>query len=360
MPAIYVPILKGKEGEYGALKELSDDTKDLVLPLVEIPSIPFDWENEEPSKTLEEHVGNVAQRIQAAWSHRDIFLDFPATTFLGTPELDEALRVVLTSCQDTGLSIIPVVSLKSSTAFRVSAADHHRACRRGLALRLQLDDFDDERDLDDEVADLVADIQIEKQQMDLIIDLGTLVGSAIPQTLLVVRSLRGYLADLDDWRRVILAASSFPQDLSDVDARSQHLIPRVEWELWQRLQRRPDRSLRKDLIFADYAIAHPEPKEMDPRMMRMSASIRYTTDDAWLIVKGRNVRQWGYEQFYDLSVQVIESGYYKGPTFSSGDQFIHACAGHQAGPGNATTWRRVATNHHITLVAKALASSAEP
>jgi hypothetical protein len=50
---IYIPVLKGKEGEFAALEALdplSTDIKPLLLPLIEIPSVPYDYANERPPK----------------------------------------------------------------------------------------------------------------------------------------------------------------------------------------------------------------------------------------------------------------------------------------------------------------------
>ena len=90
--------------------------------------------------------------------------------------------------------------------------------------------------------------------------------------------------------------------------------------------------------------------------MRMSASIRYTTADHWLIVKGKNVRQYGFDQYFELCRTLVELPEYSGENFSWGDRFIMRCARGSGGPGNATTWRKVGTNHHLTLVAQQLAT----
>ena len=51
-PPDYVPVLKGKEGEYGALEELSIDVRSHVMPLIEIPDVPYDYANDSPAKSL--------------------------------------------------------------------------------------------------------------------------------------------------------------------------------------------------------------------------------------------------------------------------------------------------------------------
>ena len=158
------------------------------------------------------------------------------------------------------------------------------------------------------------------------------------------------------WRQVVLAAASFPEDLSEVDAATVSTLPRREWELWSMLQRRPKLLPRQDFVFGDYGIAHPVPRELDPRTMRMSASIRYTTPDSWLVIKGRNVRQYGFEQYFDLCRALVNRPEYNGADFSWGDAYIAKCAERVSGPGNATTWRKVGTNHHLTLVARQIAN----
>lgn len=358
MPVRYVPILKGKEGEYGAMKALTDDVKTVTMPLVEVPAIPRDWERDRPAKTLEAHVAGVADRLRDAWGDSAMFLDFPwfdDENFAdGAPAMDHVLK----RCRDHELQIVPVLYRTSSGGHIDAAISHHSKSGGGVCLRLIPADFSYDVEIEQEIDALIGRLGVMPAQTDIVVDLDRITD---PDTaLLVVRSIRSSLPFIADWRRVVLAASSFPQDLSDVNAASISEIPRVEWQLWERVRRRPDRSLRTDVIYADYAIAHPEPKEMDPRMMRMSASIRYTTPTNWLIFKGRNVRQWGYEQFYELCEDLVAHPEFCGTDYSWGDQHISLCAQRETGTGNATTWRKVATNHHVTLVARQLANPPAP
>jgi hypothetical protein len=82
----------------------------------------------------------------------------------------------------------------------------------------------------------------------------------------------------------------------------------------------------------------------------------YTAQDDWLIVKGRNVRQYGFDQYFELCRALVGRPEYYGRDFSWGDNFIAQCATRELGPGNATTWRKVGTNHHLTVVVRALAN----
>jgi hypothetical protein len=357
MPPVYVPILKGKEGEFAALEVLSSAVRDAILPLIEMPHVAYDYVTERPAKTLDEHVAGIAARVQQCWPDRPLYIHLP---WFGEAEQLEngnvALHKVLGDCREANVRAIPVITTSSSAAYLAAVRDHLVVCDEGLCVRLTASDFDEEGDVEPaaRVDRLVGAVGLASlRQTDLILDLAN-IGDDIGRATLVARAVIGETPRPQEWRRVIVAAASFPENLSDVDHSTTAALPRLEWELWGRLQRRG--GLRKDALFGDYAIAHPVPTELDPRTMRMSASIRYTTLENWLIVKGRNVRQFGFDQYYNLCRILVELPEYSGEGFSWGDGFIARCARGSAGPGNATTWRKVGTNHHLTLVARELAT----
>ena len=114
-----------------------------------------------------------------------------------------------------------------------------------------------------------------------------------------------------------------------------------------------------ELAGTDYAISHPKILPKDMRSLKPPATIRYTIDDGWYIVKGENVRDKKYgkcKQYRGLSKKVIDSKYYYGPEFSWGDNFIRECASGRGKTGNLSTWRQVGTNHHIAKVTQDIAS----
>jgi hypothetical protein len=95
--------------------------------------------------------------------------------------------------------------------------------------------------------------------------------------------------------------------------------------------------------------------------MRLSGSIRYTTDDSWLLIKGERLTgkgSKGYPQFHELAQKVIELTHYRGEEASWGDEFIHKCAHpdqKDSSTGNLTTWRKVGNSQHIEYTIQQLA-----
>jgi len=348
----YVPILKGKEGEFAALEALRDSIPDRIMPVIEIPNVPYDYANERPSRSVPDHISNVTERLRRSWDARPVYIDVPSVDDDegGPAPLDIALR----RCEEQGIQGVPVISRRSAPEVVQAAARYAEATRSGACVRLFVDDFEDDVEIEADITALLAPFR--DAVCDLILDLADISNSASPAQL-IARSMLSMMPIRERWRRVILAAASFPVDLSDVDAATTTLIPRREWQLWQALQRRPTGLPRQGIVYSDYAIAHPVPRELDPRIMVMSASIRYTTDEDWLVVKGRNVRQYGFEQYFDLCRTLVERPEYRGADFSWGDEYIARCAARELGPGNATTWRKVGTNHHITVVVRAVANA---
>jgi hypothetical protein len=286
-----------------------------------------------------------------------VYLDLP--WFDEEERLDDgrvAIDAVLTTCRAAGVNAVPVVSRASSADYLAACGAYSAASRTGNCVRLYVEDFEEDIDPDVEVDRMPTGLGgVGAETVDLVIDLEDL-GHDASRAVLVARSVFSMIPKKDEWRHIILAAASFPEDLSNVDAATTTTLPRYEWDLWKTIQRRPNILPRRDLIFGDYAISHPIPKELDPRTMRMSANIRYTAHENWLVVKGRNVRQYGFEQYFDLCQTLVGRPEYCGRGFSWGDEFIDECASRSKGPGNATTWRKVGVNHHITLMVREIAN----
>ena len=133
------------------------------------------------------------------------------------------------------------------------------------------------------------------------------------------------------------------------------MLPRAEWLIWKALHARRDR-LNRLPTFGDYAISHPVPREVDPRIIQRSAQIRYSTDDEFLVVKGRSIRLHGNEQHYDLAAQLVGRPEFHGDGFSWGDSYIAARARREPGTGNGMTWRKAGTSQHLAFATSQIAS----
>ena len=71
----YLPILKWRQGEYQALMRLKTEVKDSLLPLIVVPPVEYDFEEERPKKTVQEHIEPFAKRYGAKWGKRNSLID---------------------------------------------------------------------------------------------------------------------------------------------------------------------------------------------------------------------------------------------------------------------------------------------
>jgi hypothetical protein len=355
----YVPILKGKQGEYHALRELGADAKKRLTPLIEVPPIPWDYEKDEATKSLDAHLAGVPAKMQECWgADRHFFLDVALCSDGGsTSDGLHPAAYLLGNCRALNLQAVPVIGLGRPQAYVDAVAEAAEQDDRGVCIRIGGDDLEDTDDLGGGLAQLMGDLSVSANEVNLIVDLGAIPPSS-PNLRLLVRQLMQDLPMAEDWLSVVLAATAFPASPSDmVDVDTTGEVPRTEWSVWNWLAARRA-SIPRMPTFGDYAIAHPELTEIDPRLMKMTASIRYTTEEDWVIVRGGSIKRLGWEQTRTLCQRLLRLPQYSGQSFSWGDGYIAACAQGADGPGNATTWRKVGTNHHLTFVTNQIANLA--
>ena len=354
----YVPILKGRYGEYGALHAMSADDKETITPVVEIPPIPWDFKNDQPAKTIDQHLLKVDSNLERSWGiDRALYVDLLE---IGETERmrdgTHPLTYVFEKARKKGVQAIPVTGFAIGDDYQLAIRDIIKDDRRGVCLRLQREDFEESNDLHSQISALLNTLHVPKSETDLILDLRALNLQDRGNASIDVPSMIRSLPHLQRWRSFVLGATAFPVDLMGLPPSEISVIPRSEWILWKDLVVR--RRVPRLPTFSDYGISHPQPSEVDPRVMRASASIRYTTEKAWLILKGKNLKDHGYNQFHDVSNKLLNKSEYSGPEFSWGDRYICECASRRVSSGNLTTWRKVGTSHHIAYVRQQLATLA--
>ncbi|CAN5303655.1 beta family protein [soil metagenome] len=350
----YVPILKSKQGEFIALRELKAETKKYVTPLIEIIPIQFDYAKSIPKKSLKNHVTDVLNNLKKIWSEQlPIYLD---TSLLN--EGKEGVSEVYDQLKELNLNYIPVVTVEENLKYSVLFKDIILQKANGFCLRLSSSHITNPNFKFD-VLNIINQYKINISEVDLLLDLGDISKAQQDQINLyefALRMLIGMLEIFNDFRKVIFVSGSFPADLSDISSGSKKLLPREEWKLYKKIINYPN---AKNFIYGDYGTNNKAIIEGDPRMMRIGAAIRYTVDDFILVLKGyaiNNPYYDGFGQFHELSSIIRNSEYFTGSSFSWGDNYIFFCSQRLNSSGNKSTWVAISTNHHIEFVAHQLSN----
>lgn len=358
----YVPILKWRQGEYLALERSKDSIKNWITPFFEIPLEQWDFEKEEPAKSLDEHLKNFGKRLKKSWGERRCFVDSP---FLdGSAVMDDSthhLSRIFALARANNCKAVPVFGLSKSDEYLTAVADIVSEDSRGACVRLTPEDF--EAPLATSLQKLLAKLKIAPEDVDVIIDSAEdVLASATAQAASWQASITA-LPQLMRWRSLTIAGGTFPDSLAPADDyRPYKDVKRREWLAYKKLV---NLAAKRIPAFGDYSCSATRTANIDPRLFDPNAKIKYTINDHWRVVVGRQVKRNGRGQYQELCKRLIASTpkAYEGPKYSWGDEFIKKCADGE-GNGGSSTWPCVATNHHsakvVRDVAKLFGSSSMP
>ncbi len=345
-PHHYVPVLKIKRGEKAALQQVAATARARITPLLEVVQ-------RQPHKQLPAHLETTFKGLAESVSgYARCFLDAHAIATDGP----QAATAVFERAATLGIAFTPVTGI--SRGADLLAALNHKAT--GLALRLTRAEFE-EGDLAARVVTFLRAHLLEPGQVDVIIDLGP-VEDLITDG--VAALSQAFIADVPNqhqWRTFTLSACSFPVSMGVVDRHSHDFIERSDWMSWRDHLHRERQHLTRLPSFSDCAIQHPLGVEgFDPKIMPVSASIRYTLSDRWLLIKGESTRfRPPRTQFPELATRLVYGhlrSHFAAASHCAGCASTKDAADGTSGYGSAEAWRRLGTAHHISTVIQGLDS----
>jgi len=352
----YVPCLRWKMGEYQAVCRLSDTTKRMFTPLIEVPKIGFDFKEKKVKKTIDEHLSDfVLKKIYKKWGDSFCFVDLK---LIGPSERlakgIHPVKYVFDDLRKVRCSAIPVTGLDRDKAYQQEIKTILTKDKNGVCLRISIEQAA-KSSFGTQFSSFLSMLGAQTFDCDLILDLGAPNFVPLEGFSQVIQNIMSNLPNLNKWRTFTIIGTSFPDTMAGIKL-GVEIIPRHEWQLYKRLVNNFKKANLRLPTFGDYAVSHPKVLEQDMRMLKPSVTIRYTIDNRWYIIKGKNYKDYGLKQYHELSRQVLGSKYYFGTAFSWGDNYIQECSSRNEKPGNLTTWRQVGTNHHIVKVMQDIAS----
>jgi len=322
---------------------------------LEIQPVPFDHVKGDFSKTIDEHLEKVGEvgkdcliegypvfvEVQTLYDN-DAFDD---TTLMVSGE--HPVEFVVEAFESQKIPAIPVTGLARDLKFQYAVKSVVDSFGRGVCIRITKDDLLDMETLKKAIKALRDHVGVSKEEVDIVLDFNHIRGTTTKQFASDLLVQLANFPHLNKWRTVTIMATSMPANLSQFSADSANSIARVEWQAYKVLRQL---NLSRIPSFGDYNITHPAFLNVDPRVINIGASIKYTTSKEFLIHKGKSIKGNGFDQMINLCKEVISHPEYKGRTFSLGDQYIEDCSKKVASTGNKETWVTVGVNHHLTQV----------
>lgn len=344
----YMPVLKWKQGERIALRNLTPLQWNDVTPLLELLPIIATPDAAGLRAALGPYLGKVGKELKAA-IHEDVPLVIDIRYL--APAYAHQARLLKTVCEylrkQTDRRVIPVIT-------QATLSD---ALAEVQALKV-FDEFVVRIVSPFHNADAVTDIvklcvgaSLPKKSLHLMVDQFSIVGEAPAAKWTAIQP---YLAtaQASGCASTTLAGGSFPINLIGIK-QGIHDLPRVEWQIWKLLRKQAGFAA---IRYADYTVSNPAlGPDVDPLQVNPSVAIRYAADGFWRLFKAGGFKKGAPNQYKNLSTILLGDPVYSGPTFSYGDkQYEQAAINPKVGNGNPSSWRRDATSHHVVLTASAL------
>lgn len=347
----YMPILKWKQGEQLAVRNLSDGQWGGIVPLIELQPIDAAPDNGSLKVALPAYLTKTADQIQKSIPDGHAICVDSSYLSPGHPkQVALQLSTVETLQKKTSCKIIPVIHAAESETLPMLLTSHKEflARQEDVVLRLRMDQLEPTQ-IKPAVTALKG-LGVKKRNIHLLVDQYSLVDR---QPIDCQKAVIPYLdnAIAADCASVTLAGGSFPINLM---GRKQGItdIPRVEWKVWLLLLASDD---YQNLRYADYTVTNPAPlPDMDTTQMNPSIAIRYAADGLWRLFKGRGFKSGVPGEYKNLCKLLLADKVFSGAHFSYGDQMYSKAAGGGDKNGNPSSWRKEATNHHIVFTASSL------
>lgn len=329
----YVPILKGKAAELGAV---STAPKERLVPLLEFI---------DPVKA--------SSALPKAWNTADgaVWVQMLNVEGINDPKFAGQIADFFDRVREK-VCAVPVVTTTETPDTFSAIASVIAKDGRGVILRIDVEDLiDSEVNTADDITAVLEQLNIASSQVALVVDGGTLTGSQTIQATLAIQALSAL--NLREWMSVVLSFSAFPEELGKVAARNSVTpIPRVDAKTFVTVRNKMEGSL----IYGDYAVGTPR---YGSAPFAPIPNIRYATNDAWQVHRGGK-RSSPSTQYVALAKDIVNASYYGGKNFSPADQKLNDVASKVGGPGNATIHLRIAASRHLHLVLWRLANLGAP
>jgi Beta protein len=338
----YVPLLKARQGELSALAEVDSIGRNRITPLIDVAP----WAPTDKAPTVLSFIEGMVERLRVGWSQTGpVWLD---TSQIGASAYTQGdpHSIIMRAVDESGLKLVPVVRPDPRELDRVAEI----GIANGICVRLRPSDF--AGDVGEAIAKIIDAAGVGASLTDVIVDLGAVDERADETAFFAARQMLLALPHPAKLRSIVLAASSFPVDLSAIPGHGETYVRRGEWALWKRIRDKVPFTIS----FGDYGISHPAfpgPVKRSP-----PPSVRYTTPEDYYLVKRRAAMEEGEEPRRDLARDLITTPEYRqyGPEFSWGDAEIMRYAEKQergprgSGWGGGMEWRKIGTSHHLAVV----------
>ena len=343
MAPIYVPIIKGHDGELKAITQLRKAWSS-AKPLIEF-AVPKHGAN------VKSEIVTFVERFRRFIANKQVFVDFYGIA-PGTADIngEHPVAAAFDVMRGYRLPVTPVVGLDREFAperereMWRDLAPVVKSLGRGFCFRVDFDELEATEEIWQQIVERSADLGISPGQADVIVDLRSIRGR---ETEWLKEVVIDFILGSQQFapRSVVVAASSALATVSEVPKNDRMTVERKELALWASIV--ADTEFSMPLLFGDYGVISPD-FDRGGSITNINAKIRYTAFENIHYFRGELFDKTPpEEQYHSLAQHVMASGVYEGRDASFGDEYIYNCARGARVPRAAAPWVAVDQNRHI-------------
>lgn len=346
----YIPFLKLKSNEIIAINELNTSVLNKITPFFDYPrssklptNAQFEQTTKRLSKSLLKHIG----------LDKELYFDnFDLIDDLNINGVHN-YYFFLQSLSDH--NIIPVLGIdrtdKHSLAVEQALNDQHISSNV-IAFRILPQDFDNYAVFQGEIEETLEDVIEKFENIDLIFDC-RLCTTLNPEKTAkdIVQFAEKFINDYET-RRIIVTGSSIPASIGEIlHTNSSCAIDRNELNIFKKVQGEKEEL---NFIFGDYTTVSPYYSDfnIDPKILQniIAAKISYSFDDKHYFIRGGSIKANGLQQYSTLADDLCNKPFYRGSSYSTGDNYFEAKKLKQGNNCTPSTIIKPSVVSHITYM----------
>lgn len=348
----YIPFLKFKQNELQGVAQLTSGLRRQIVPLYDIPRT---------QNIMSE--AEILKRIQLASAElkKSKVTDSEYRFFVDNFDIDESINLagtpqyqyILKSLKD--YQLIPVVALDRNPDHNKAAFDFIKVKPGSLGVRLQEEDIESYSITKPKLELLWKEMQIAQlASIVLLIDL-RIINDVAKSQKKVERFLSRFNQDFKV-NATVLSGSVIPANITSlIETNTQKSVSRQEYLLWSALTKSPE---YQHILYGDYGVVSPEYSDLDldPALISGVSTPKafYAHSDQFYICRGRRFKTHGYEQYFNISDDIVKQTFFRGAAYSCGDKYIHdrsyLSAERPPKGGSPGSWIKSLTTVHITFI----------
>lgn len=345
----YFPVFLAKKGELVALQHLSQAVKDEITPVIEVLKDTLEKKGKKKGQVL--YNDYFENNLKTHWSFfgNQVILDFSYCDNL-EDKLAE-IRGLFESTIVNGTNAVPAIQSNSPTGYLNLVKDIVNKYKTSVCIRVS-NESGGFLDYSNQIGALAKKVGVPISNTILLVDMG----QVDQKNYNTMASLAGMtilqLGAISEYQDIVVAASSFPENLSDLDAKDEpHLLKRCEWLMWQTINKV---EALKGVKCGDYGTRS---SRFSDAKFAGSISLKYSTKENFVIYRGKLTEDHkdGHGQYITHAKKLVQSEHYSGSKFSWGDFKIEevsqqVVSDEERKTGNPTNWVQYSQNHHVSLL----------